>query len=55
MGSSSNEEEEQKISQSQRNFRNHSENHNGIFAIIAKFRYDSENMYGPTNRQNSAQ
>ena len=45
MGSSSNEKEEQKISQSQRNFRNHSEN--GIFAIIAKFRYDSENMYGP--------
>ena len=40
MGSSSNEEEEQKISQSQRNFRNVSEN----FAVIAKmnFRYHSE-------------
>ena len=43
MGSSSDEEEEQKISQSQRNFRSHSEN----FAVIAKmnFRSDSENEF----------
>ena len=38
-----------KISQSQRNFRIHSENFAfiAIFAIIAKFRYGSENVYGP--------
>ena len=38
-----------KISQSQRKFRSHSENFAviAIFAIIAKFRYGSENAYGP--------
>ena len=43
MGSNSNEEEERKISQSQRNFRSHSEN----FAVVAKmdFFYHSENGF----------
>ena len=45
MGSSNNKEEEQKISQSQRNFRSHNE----IFAVIAKI------CTAPMSRQNSAQ